>query len=96
MGRSTPENEKQAEQAATTIRDGLLFLLKENLLPVTNEIQAVTYFADKAEEHLSASDAEGYYEHERHRAAADLAVAYAALAKATARALAFPLEIANE
>lgn len=91
MGR-TPDLVKALKEEAEELTGHLTGLAREDETVEGTALIAVVRFLQEAEKHLEESDAEGYYEEERHFVHLDVAAAYAALAKAGARALCLRLE----
>lgn len=88
----TPDLVKALKEEAEHLTNHLIGLAREDKTVEGTALIAVVGFLRKAEIHLEESDAEGYYEEERHLVHLDVAAAYASLAKAGARALSARLE----
>lgn len=88
----TPDLVKCLKEEAESLTNHLIGLARKDGTVDGTALASVVGFLRKAEKHLDGSDAEGYYEEERHLVHLDVAAAYAALAKAGARAIAARLE----
>lgn len=74
-----------SRDVAAEIRAGLFHLLEQDRLPVQTELEVVVHFAEAAETNLEL--AEGDWDNGEGKVYADLAAAYALLAKLGALAL---------
>jgi hypothetical protein len=88
----TPDNVAALKEAAAQIRAGLGELAQTDKFTARTEVGVVHELLEAAEGHFEDADPHGYFPTEEHAAHLDAAAAYAALAKAGARALAVRLE----
>lgn len=90
--RKTPDTLEQLKREAAQISAQLVAFGAEEKQA---EVGVIGDFLASAEQHLEDADAGGYYETEHHQVHLDIAAAYAALAKAGARAIALRLDHAD-